>query len=273
MSKSIDLTGQTFNNLTVIHRAKNNKFRQTCWKCQCRCGNVTFVPTNRLLTGRIKSCGCLNSERRLKQIIEVIGQKFGQLTVIKHIENKNGHAYMECLCSCGKTTITTINRLKSGSTKSCGCLNKGINAIMKRLIHGMESSSEYRTWKHMKERCYNPTDKSFKNYGGRGIKVCDEWKESFSKFYSHIGPKPSKKYTIERIDNNLGYFPGNVRWATMREQSNNRRSNYTITLHEHTKTMIQWSRFVGINNGTLWNRIHILGWPPAKAIFTPVRHR
>lgn len=209
MSKLIDLADQTFDRLTVIKRAKNDRWGQACWRCECICGN---------------------------------------------------------------TVTATGNDLRSKNTKSCGCLNRELAA--KRLfVHGMSKSHEYYSWAHMTGRCHNPTDKDFKHYGGRGITVCDKWRNSFVDFFNDVGKRPSPELTIERINNNHGYNPNNVRWANRHAQANNKRNNYKITLHSHTMTLAMWAKFTGINNQIVWNRINMLYWPPSKAIFTPVRHR
>lgn len=111
--------------------------------------------------------------------------------------------------------------LRSGHIKSCGCLRVEVTGNYSR-THGMTGTPEHRSWKHAKERCFNPDDASYENYGGRGITMCQEWAESFEAFYAHIGPKP-KGLTLDRIDNERGYEPGNVRWATYSQQSYNRR--------------------------------------------------
>ena len=208
--------------------------------------------------------------------IDLTGHVFGKLTVIKKAKTnkriKQKTARWWCQCSCGKITVVDGHCLRRGNTKSCGCLHNEL-LVKRNIIHGMSHAPEYRTWHHMKERCYNPNEKRFKDYGGRGIIVCDEWKESFSEFYSHIGPRPTAKHSIDRINNNRGYFPGNVRWALPITQSNNKRTNRIITINGWSLTIAQWARFAGIRQITLFNRINILNWSHSKAIFTPVRHR
>lgn len=138
----------------------------------------------------------------------------------------------------------------------------------------MTKTPEYVAWHDMRNRCYREKNIEFKHYGGRGITVCDEWRESFSNFYKYIGPKPTNKHSLERNNNNGNYEPGNVRWATQTEQCNNKRNNHRITLYGHTMTLKQWACFVGINYGTLNSRINESHWPIGKAIFYPVRkHR
>ena len=122
----------------------------------------------------------------------------------------------------------------------------------------------------MIQRCNNPNDKDFKHYGGRGIKIFPEWRISFSSFFDYIGLRPTTNHTIERIDNNLGYFPGNVRWATKKEQGNNRRTNKLVTFNGKTMNITQWTKELGMSEHILYERLIILGWPIKKAFTEPI---
>ena len=200
------------------------------------------------------------------------GKTFGRLKVIKQVkERKNKQIYWECQCVCGQTAIIRGNRLSSGITKSCGCLAKEITK-KRSITHNMSYTSEYAIWASMIHRCTNSNNRAFKNYGGRGITVCDDWRHDFMAFYNHVGKRPSPKHSIDRIDNDGNYEPGNVRWTTEQKQHNNTRKNHKITLHGHTMSISEWARFVKMKKVTLITRIR-LGWPPAKAIFQPARHK
>lgn len=199
-------------------------------------------------------------------------QTFHNLFVVKRAENdKQGRARWECKCSCGNTTIIKSNHLISNRTRSCGCIRVETTK-KKNLTHGMSKSVEYKTWKSMIDRCTNPKCRAFKNYGGRGITICPEWRHNFMAFYNYIGKRPSLKHTIERINNNSGYKPTNVCWATRTEQANNYRRNVNIMLHGWVLNITQWAKFTGIPYFTLRARIRY-GWPPAKAIFQKVSNR
>lgn len=155
------------------------------------------------------------------------GDKFGRLEIIKEVDRylkPSGQPVRQflCKCECGVEKIIKFDYLRCGSTKSCGCYN--IELIKERSIkHGKTGTTEYRSWMHMKERCYNPNTHQFKYWGGRGIKVCDRWLESFQNFIDDMGHKPSKTHSLDRIDFNGNYEPSNCRWATPNQQSQNRR--------------------------------------------------
>ncbi len=207
-------------------------------------------------------------------LINLTGQTFGRLTVLERAGSyhKNGNVQWECRCDCGNIPIIRGQNLTSGRSRSCGCLNK-MFARKRKLTHGMRKSPEYTTWSAMVQRCTNPKATGFEHYGGRGIDIFDEWKKSFIKFYEYIGHRPSLKYTIERINNDKGYVPGNVKWATRKEQADNKRGLHLITFGGQTKSLSRWAESLNMNPFTLKNRIVTLKWPIERAFNEPVRHR
>lgn len=155
----------------------------------------------------------------------MIGEKFGKLIVISEcikVYKKRGKRYL-CQCDCGSQVIVRSDFLKSGNTKSCGCLlSKYVKPSTTKEKHGMSRSKEFASYNAMKTRCYNPNSKHYHNYGGRGIKVCDEWINSFTTFYNDMGSKPNDM-TLDRINVNGDYEPSNCKWSTRSEQNKNRR--------------------------------------------------
>lgn len=202
---------------------------------------------------------------------DLTGQTFGNLYVVKRIENTaTNKAQWQCECLCGNIIPVITSHLKSGHTKSCGCLKRDL-CIERHLTHGMSDTPEYNIWLRIIQRCTNPNNQDFKDYGGRGITICDKWRYDFMAFFNHTGKRPSIKHSIDRINNNSGYKPNNVQWSLPQKQANNKRNNHNIIIHYCTMTMSQWAKFVGMDNATLWNRIKN-NWPIEKAVFQPVRH-
>lgn len=269
-----DLTDKKFGQLEVlskIEKPKNIKGRGQYWLCRCDCGNETITSTNSLRTGHTKSCGCLIRDKS-HLLIDLTGQRFGRLTVVKRGKNKSYRAVTWlCICDCGNETIVASIALRTGRTTSCGCYSREVNLKMK-TKHGHAKrgniSPEFYTWTGMISRCTNPNEPEFKNYGERGINVCDRWLNSFENFLEDMGERPSKKHSIDRVDNDGDYEPDNCRWATIKEQSNNTRRNIYITIDGVTKTLTQWCRFYGVNPVTANWRIKN-GWPSEKAVKEP----
>jgi len=137
--------------------------------------------------------------------------------------------------------------------------------------HGMHKTAEYRAWGSIRQRCGNPKNTQFKDYGGRGIRVCQEWLDSFDTFYAYIGPKPSPQHTIDRIDINGHYEPGNVRWATKKEQERNKRNSRFVEYEGQTKTIAEWAESSSVTRDVLWHRIK-LGWSMDDAL-TATKYR
>ena len=203
--------------------------------------------------------------------LDLIGQKFGRLTVIGKAKSKDHkHSYWLCKCSCGKQKIVRADSLKAGHTLSCGCYQKEIAAQKARKEHPYSKTITYLTWHHMKQRCLNKTDQAYPYYGGRGIKICKRWENNFENFLQDMGEKP-EGLTIERIDNNGDYEPENCKWATYEEQSNNRRSNKIIEHNGKKQNIKQWSKELGIEYGTLHCRFY-RGWSAERALTTPVKN-
>lgn len=201
---------------------------------------------------------------------DLTGKTFNRLTVIKRNGSDQwGQALWECRCICGNITIVTGGNLRTNGTKSCGCLDKEI-WLSHIQTHGLSKTPEYKIWLSIKQRCGNVNYKTYFRYGGRGIEICKEWKNDFKAFFHHVGQRPTNKHTIERIDNNHGYFPGNVKWATQQEQANNRRTSHHITISGIIHTIAQWARLVGVRPQAICCRLY-RGWHPERAVLQPIR--
>lgn len=204
------------------------------------------------------------------QRMNLEGKSFGKLTVLAFAgKNGCGHNLWKCSCDCGKETIVTIGHLRSGHTKSCGCgLREAVSKSHK--THGLAGTRLYDIWSNIKCRCGNPKAINYERYGGRGITVCEEWKRSFESFKEWAFANGYKDdLTIERKDNNAGYSPDNCRWATVKEQGNNKRNNHLIEINGEVKTMTQWCEQYGKTYSLVRQRINTLGWPPLVALTTP----
>lgn len=201
------------------------------------------------------------------------GEVFGRLTVLSFSHRVLRHRYWRCLCKCGKETVTRGSRLHSGKTLSCGCLcREAIAAAL--TTHGDAAhgrTAEYRTWSSMIRRCECAKDANYAHYGGRGIYVCTRWRQSYSDFLADMGRQPSPQHSIDRINNDGNYEPGNCRWATKREQASNKRNNLKLTYLGRTENLSKWAEILRISRGTLDSRIKNK-WPVEKILTTPARH-
>ena len=201
------------------------------------------------------------------------GQRFGRLLVLRRgAKNSRGCATWLCVCDCGSERLAETNGLKSGCIKSCGCLRRE-QLIKRNTKHGDCNSPEHRSWMGMIQRCTNPKDAAYDRYGGRGINVHPEWKSSFTAFLDHVGRRPTRAHSLDRIDNDRGYEPGNVRWATAAEQNRNQRSNIRITFAGETMILTDWAKRIGIPVNTLYSRITHLGWTLDEALKPKMRKR
>jgi len=191
-------------------------------------------------------------------IDEAIGKSFGRLYVLAEFGDRQR---VICRCSCGNKTAVVVYSLKYGNTRSCGCLVGDRNRS--RTKHGKTKTIEYGSWDQLRSRCLSTKNSNYSNYGGRGISICERW-DDFSNFLEDMGLKPSPEYTLDRIDNNGNYEPGNCRWATKIENANNKRNNRVIRIGSHIKNFIEWCRFYKISRSTVKTRLKA-GWPEKEA--------
>lgn len=200
---------------------------------------------------------------------DLTGQTLGYLTAIRYIGSENGRrSIWEVRCSCGVTkpmqASEFLKQQKRGIVASCGCMRLATMAA-RHTTHGMSRHPAFAVWRSMCGRCHLPTHQAYKNYGARGIAVCERWRESFGAFWADMGPTYQAGRCIERVENSQGYSPANCRWGTWRRQANNRRSNVLIETPLGKITISQAARRYGIGRSTLDWRIKN-GWPAAKAL-------
>lgn len=203
----------------------------------------------------------------MSKMKDITGMKFNKLLVIERAENSSrGKARWKCLCDCGNYTIVEGSNLRNGAVKSCGCSKME----SKNQTHGMSKTRIYKEWNNMKNRVLNHSTKSYKDYGKRGISVCDEWKYDFKSFYEWAMVNGySDDLTIERKDTNGDYCPENCCWIPKSEQAKNRRVNYKIEYNGKKHNLVELCNELGLNYKRVHNRIHKLGWSVDRAISTP----
>lgn len=200
------------------------------------------------------------------KIKDISGQKFGRLTALYHLHNTKGRTKWLCVCECGNLKWVSITHLRGGATKSCGCYNKE-QCKMKFTKHGKRYDRLWNIWEHIKQRCYNINNKNYKDYGGRGIAVCDEWRNDFQAFYDWaINNGYDDTLTIDRINVNGNYEPNNCRWVPNKQQARNRRNNRTFTINGETHCLSEWCEVLNLKRSTVFNRVNTLGWSIERAL-------
>lgn len=200
----------------------------------------------------------------MPKLMDLTGKIYGRLTVVSFSRKGNKYNW-NCICSCGSTTTVQSGNLKNGHTKSCGCLNREVLITHGESIDN-KTTKEYRAFRHILERCYKATHESYANYGGRGIKVCDRWRNSFENFLTDMGRAPSSKHSIDRKENDGNYEPGNCRWATKKEQQNNTRSCKMLSYKGKTQTLSNWCSELNLRYSTIRSRIYEYGWTLDEAL-------
>lgn len=275
MGKKLDLTGQRFGRLTVIEKDPESKGK-IFWICRCDCGGTKRVESYRLRSGHVQSCGCLEQENREKRksISEYIGQKYNYLTILEEVPTKkNELRKVLCKCECGNEKVYFLSNVIRGTTKSCGCYQKAY-LREKQTSHGSSNTRLYNVWINIKERCYNPNNTSFNDYGGRGIAVCNEWLNDFTLFEKWAyenGYDKNADYlqcTLDRQDVNGNYCPENCRWVTAAQQSVNKRNNKWFTYDGEKHTISEWAKIKNLKYVTLFTRLK-KGWTIEDALNTP----
>lgn len=260
-----NLVGKKFGELEVIEldeeKTKNGK---TYWKCLCSCGNTVSALASKLKSGRRTNCSGYAHDK-------VVGKKFGRLTVCSKFISENGKRKFLCKCDCGNEVYVLTKHLISGHTQSCGCkIDKNFIGNISR-THGMSETRIYGIWLKMRNRIHMKNIKEYKNYGGRGIKICKEWDESFENFCAWAMLNGYRyDLSIDRIDVNGNYEPSNCRWTTAKVQANNTRTNIYIEYNGERKTLAQWAEKYNIPYKTFYYRYVIANWSIDDCIKTPI---
>ena len=198
--------------------------------------------------------------------LDISGCEYGFVTVLGRVKS-TGHnnSVWQCRCRCGTVRTFYKQQLTKYPNVNCGCQTARLLSERHRK-HGKSKSLVYKAWAAMKDRCFNPANTHYYAYGGRGISVCDRWRDSFDSFLADMGDRPDG-FTIERIDTNGDYEPGNCRWASRKEQQNNRRCNVRLEIDGVTKTISEWSEYSGVHRSVVVSRIR-RGWTARDAVFT-----
>lgn len=207
---------------------------------------------------------------------DLSGQRFGRLVAIRVMGSRNGKCVWLCRCDCNRRVevlSSDLTRNDSRQTKSCGCQKHDSSSARMRRInrrHGQYGTPTYVVWQAMISRCHKKSDGSYHNYGGRGIRVCTEWRQSFEAFLRDMGAKPGPGYSIDREDTDGNYEPGNCRWATAKEQGRNKRNNVRLTLNGVTRCLTEWAEIIGVHHATIQYRLR-RGLTVEQALTTPSR--
>lgn len=254
MGKRIgDITGKKFNMLTAIEIVRNDKKNGNIWKFKCDCGNYTELPAYKVTSNTpVKSCGCILRKPK----IDMVGKKFGRLTVLKYAGVVGRRRTMWiCRCDCGSIVEVDGTHLRNGHTKSCGCLCSELirNVNYK---NGLSRTKLHYAYFNMLNGCYREDNHEFSDYGGRGITVCDEWmgENGFVNFADwSLSHGYKEGLTIDRIDNDKGYSPDNCRWVDRYIQANNKRTTKYIKINGEVDTVANMSRKYNVS---YWNLLH-----------------
>lgn len=264
-----DLTGQTFDMLTVLRPTGARRNGYIEYRCRCECGNEISIGANSLRQKYRHSCGCLKRSSSLAP-----GVKINHLVAVA--PDRSDCRLWTFRCDCGKELRILKHGVLRGTTKTCGgadCPYHEAALQERNTSHGMSRTKFYEMYRGMLKRCHDPNAINYPDYGGRGIEVCEEWKADFKKFYEWaISSGWEEGLTIDRIDVNGHYSPSNCRWATVKDQNRNKRTSKMLTFEGETKTAVEWAELMGIPPKTLYERLRI-GMSVEKALTMPVRRK
>lgn len=240
------------------------KFARVTRVCkQCGAEFVVFRSQRQARCSR----SCKDAAQRESQRVDISGRRFWRLVVVRFVEmDRHRRSMWEVLCDCGNRKIVAKPSLLAGLTKSCGCLHAPHGET-----RNYSQSTEHRIWSGMIRRCEDSRDPAYKDYGGRGIRVCARWRQSFAAFLKDMGRRPSKLHSLDRYPNKNGdYEPSNCRWATSKQQARNTRRNRMITFQGQTLCLSEWAERMGVRTAALHQRL-AAGWDIGRAITEPFR--
>jgi hypothetical protein len=276
-TRTKDLTGLDFGWWSVVRFVRTEPVGKrnviAIWLCRCRCGIEREVRGHDLKQGKTQSCGCSFGRDQ-----DHAGERFGRLVVVSKSEERTTarkhSTHWLCRCDCGNDAIVAGRYLRNGDTTSCGCAKREVHEAIGDLnrTHGKCGTPEYQAWCAIKTRCENQNQVSWDDYGGRGIRMCQRWAESFEAFLEDMGPKPDGDYSLDRLDVDGGYCPENCKWSSRKEQNNNKRNNRTLTYNGETLTVAQWAERLSVSAKTLTCRIG-RGWDAERALTAPIKPR
>lgn len=269
--------GQKIGRLTLLKvcRVGEGRARKIVWMYQCDCGKCGRATNSNLTSGHTLSCGCLRRELLQEKQTYRPGQKVGRLILLRRSTVKRNGCWIslwDVQCDCGTQRRVHQTDLTTGGTRSCGCLQREVVARMKTTHGESDKTTEWSIWQGMIQRCENKNLPAYKNYGGRGIQICKKWRESYSAFLNDVGRRPSMAHTLNRKDNEKGYSPENIEWATYSQQSRNRRSNRFIVIDGVKRMICDWADIYGIKYSLAYYRLK-RGWDPKAAFTAPVNSR
>ena len=237
-----NLVGHKFRMLTVVAAAEHIG-KHPAWLCRCECGIEKVIREFALMSGRIKSCGCEST--LYKPLNTLQGQRFGYLVALYPGAKVDKHRAWVCKCDCGKEKTIREFVLLNGTVKSCGCHQ--YDGLKVRFVkHDMSRTREYRIWLGIRRRCNDPKHPGYKNYGGRGIRICKLYDDSFEEFIKEVGLCPKPNYTVDRINNEGHYEPGNLHWVSMKRNMRNRRNTSMITVSGKTMPMEDFADLIRV---------------------------
>jgi len=267
--KSIDRTGQRFGRYVVIARRGSDRTGCALWLARCDCGTEQVIGRSIFKKKNGGKMGCDRCYQHAPNFGDLTGQRFGRLIAVSSF-TRNHDCYWLCHCDCGNTVNVRDDHLKNGGTRSCKCLMREIVGAGTQRTHGKSKTPLFQTWCNIKSRCYNPKCAEYRVYGKLGVTLYKPWLDDFEAFEIGVGPRPSPQHSLDRFPDPAGnYEPGNVRWATKKEQARNKRNNVVLELNGVRKCLSEWAEVTGLKFAAIRSRLG-RGWSVERTLTTPV---